>query len=170
MDQAYTFLPGNDECSPAARLFSETERWLQSEDVKQKEHGEIEALLMKEGMEILRLLFQGYLDGRAAREVKEEEVVGADGVSRPRGRRHCERHLETLPIATGIIEGACRHLINRMDLTGARWGLERAEAILKLRSLRSSGDLQEYWTFHLQEELKRNHESRYERSPWPLAA
>ena len=35
------------------------------------------------------------------------------------------------PIATGIVEGACRHLIkDRMDITGARWGLAGAEAIL----------------------------------------
>ena len=45
------------------------------------------------------------------------------------------------PIATGVIEGACRHLVkDRMDLTGARWGLEGAEAVLKLRALRSNGD------------------------------
>ena len=45
------------------------------------------------------------------------------------------------PIATGVIEGACRHLVkDRMDLTGARWGLDGAEAILKLRALRSNGD------------------------------
>src|SRR5450759_3027862 len=32
------------------------------------------------------------------------------------------------PIATGIIEGACRHIVKeRMDITGARWGLARAE-------------------------------------------
>ena len=31
-----------------------------------------------------------------------------------------------LPIATGVIEGACRHLVNdRMAITGARWGLQR---------------------------------------------
>ena len=35
------------------------------------------------------------------------------------------------PIATGIIEGACRHIVkDRMDITGARWGLNGAEAIL----------------------------------------
>jgi hypothetical protein len=40
------------------------------------------------------------------------------------------------------LEGACGHLVkDRMDITGARWGLERAEAILKLRSLKISGDL-----------------------------
>jgi hypothetical protein len=60
------------------------------------------------------------------------------------------------PIATGIIEGACRHLINdRLDITGARWGLERAEAILKLRSIKSSGDFEQYWTFHRQQYKQR---------------
>lgn len=68
-------------------------------------------------------------------------------------------------IATGVIEGACRHLVkDRMDLTGARWGLERAEAILKLRSLRSSGDFDEYWEFHKRKELERNHLSFFDRS------
>jgi hypothetical protein len=66
------------------------------------------------------------------------------------------------PIATGVIEGACRHLVkDRMDLTGARWRLQRAEAVLKLRSLRSSGDFEAYWRFHKEQELHRNHLSRY---------
>ena len=66
------------------------------------------------------------------------------------------------PIATGIIEGACRHLINdRMDLTGARWRLPCAEAVLRLRSILSSGDFDEYWSFHEEAEARRNHLSRY---------
>jgi len=65
---------------------------------------------------------------------------------------------EGLPIATGVIEGACRHLIkDRMDLTGARWRLKSAEAVLRIRSLRSSGDFEEYWAFHRAQEHKRNH-------------
>lgn len=50
---------------------------------------------------------------------------------------------EGLPIATGVIEDACRHLVaDRLDITGARWGrgLEGAEAILRLRSIITSGD------------------------------
>ena len=66
------------------------------------------------------------------------------------------------PIATGVIEGACRYLVkDRMDITGARWGLPGAEAILQLRSLRASGDFQEYWRYHEQMELERNHRSLY---------
>jgi hypothetical protein len=38
-------------------------------------------------------------------------------------------------------KGACRHLIvDRMDVTGARLSVSGAEGILRLRSLRSSGD------------------------------
>lgn len=66
------------------------------------------------------------------------------------------------PIATGIIEGACRHLINdRMDVTGARWRLPSAEAVLRIRSILSSGDFDEYWQFHEEAEAHRNHASRY---------
>jgi len=69
---------------------------------------------------------------------------------------------EGWPIATGVIEGACRHLVkDRMDITGARWGLDGAEAILKLRALISNGDFQQYWRFHLRQEHKRVHNARY---------
>ena len=75
------------------------------------------------------------------------------------------------PIATGVIEGACRHLVkDRMDLTGARWGLEGAEAILKLRALRSNGDFARYWRYHLAQERHRTHPSRYANGVIPHAA
>lgn len=76
---------------------------------------------------------------------------------------HFNRYLDQgLPIATGVIEGACRHLVkDRMDVTGARWSLSGAEAVLRLRALRSSNDFDEYWMFHEQCEYERNHKARY---------
>jgi hypothetical protein len=72
--------------------------------------------------------------------------------------RYDQALAQGLPIATGVIEGACRHLVkDRMDITGARWGLERAEAILKLRSLKVSGDLAAYLAFHFEQEHQRNY-------------
>jgi hypothetical protein len=60
------------------------------------------------------------------------------------------------PIATGVIEGACRHLIgDRLDITGARWGLQGAEAVLTLRAVITNGDFDEYWRFHLAREHQR---------------
>ena len=67
-----------------------------------------------------------------------------------------------LPIATGVIEGTCRHLVeDRMNLTGARWSLTGAEAVLRLRALRASEDFDAYWQFHEQQEHQRNHASHY---------
>ncbi len=68
------------------------------------------------------------------------------------------------------VEGACRHLVkDRMDITGARWGLDGAEAILKLRALIINGDFDQYWAFHLRQEHKLVHHARY-RDDCTLAA
>ena len=75
------------------------------------------------------------------------------------------------PIATGVIEGACRHLVkDRMDITGARWGLAGAEAVLKLRALRHNGDFEAYWRYHLLREFQRTYQDRYAPGTFPQAA
>jgi hypothetical protein len=74
------------------------------------------------------------------------------------------------PIATGIVEGACRHLVkDRMDITGARWGLAGAEAILKLRAIIANGDFDAYWRYHLTQERHHVHEARYHNHTIPAA-
>jgi len=74
-----------------------------------------------------------------------------------------------LPITTGAVEGACRYLVkDRMDITGARWGLDTAEAVLRLRGLAASGDLDDYFDFHEALELQRNHKSRYANDAPPV--
>lgn len=74
-----------------------------------------------------------------------------------------DRYLcQGFPIGTGVIEGACRHLVkDRMEVTGAKWRLEGAEAVLRLRALRSSNDFDEYWDFHESCEYRRNHKDLY---------
>jgi len=76
---------------------------------------------------------------------------------------HYDSHLsQGLPIATGVIEGACRYLVkDRMEVTGAKWRLAGAEAVLRLRALRSSHDFDEYWKFHEACEYERNHQASY---------
>jgi hypothetical protein len=65
------------------------------------------------------------------------------------------------PIGTGVIEGACRYLVkDRMERTGARWTLDGAEAVLRLRALWTNGDFEPYWAFHLHHEYERNHAAR----------
>lgn len=82
--------------------------------------------------------------------------------------RYQEALRDGLPIATGVIEGACRYVVkDRMDRTGARWTLNGAEAVLRLRAIRASKDFDEYWAFHLDQERARNHASRYEGAEIP---
>jgi hypothetical protein len=50
-----------------------------------------------------------------------------------------------------------------MDITGARWSLAGAEAVLRLRSLYISGDWDQYWRFHLELEHQRHHKALYRR-------
>jgi hypothetical protein len=74
------------------------------------------------------------------------------------------------PITTGVIGGACRHLVkDRIHITGARWGLAGAEAVLKLRTLISNGHFEEYWDYPVQREHLRFHAVRY-RETLALAA
>jgi hypothetical protein len=62
------------------------------------------------------------------------------------------------PVATGVIEGACRHIIgDRLCITGSRWGLDGAEAVLTIRAVIANGDFQDYWHYH----LEREHHQRY---------
>ena len=53
------------------------------------------------------------------------------------------------PIATGMIEGACRFVIeDRFGITGARWSPDGAEVILKLRAVVVNGDLDDYMSYY----------------------
>ena len=66
------------------------------------------------------------------------------------------------PISTGVVEGTCRHLINdRLDITGARWHLDSAEAILRIRALISSGDWHDYWAWHKSMAYHRDHAFKF---------
>ena len=62
-------------------------------------------------------------------------------VTNPPGRRLCIAHTPAL--------------LKRPGITGARWGLDGAEAILTLRAVISNGDFEEYWPFHLAREHQR---------------
>lgn len=106
---------------------------------------------------------------------KGPERAGADECARY--LKNKESHLDYAtalrkgwPIATGVIEGAARWLVkDRMDITGARWGLEGAEAVLKLRALTASGDFDAYWRYHLRREHERIHHAKY-RDSYIIAA
>ncbi|MEW6230062.1 MAG: ISKra4 family transposase, partial [Bacillota bacterium] len=87
-----------------------------------------------------------------------------------RNRKHMRYHTylaQGLPIASGSVEGACKNLIkDRMERSGMRWQIRGAEAMLKLRAIKLSGDMDEYWHFHVAEDQKR----LYGQTEWKVAS
>jgi hypothetical protein len=78
---------------------------------------------------------------------------------RNRGRMRYDEYLQQgWPIATGVVEGACKNLVkDRMERSGMRWTPTMAEAMLKLRAVYLSGDFEPYWAFHIAREHARLH-------------
>ena len=67
------------------------------------------------------------------------------------------------PIATGMIEGACRFVIeDRFGITGARWSPDGAEDILKLRAVVVNGDLDDYMRYYKNRYREERHLARYD--------
>ena len=67
------------------------------------------------------------------------------------------------PIATGMIEGACRFVIeDRFGITGARCGPPTApKSILKLRAIVVNGDLDDYMNYYKTRYSNEIHLNRY---------
>lgn len=83
-----------------------------------------------------RMMRQRDLDGTARREL--ETVCGYFENNLAR-MRYDEYLRSGYPIATGVIEGACRHLVkDRMERSGMRWTLDGAQAMLHVRAVLAS--------------------------------
>ena len=67
------------------------------------------------------------------------------------------------PIASGVIEGACRHFVkDRFELSGMRWTQEGAENLLRLRAVAENEDWDAYHDFR-----KRKRHTRLYDIPFP---
>jgi hypothetical protein len=72
------------------------------------------------------------------------------------------------PIATGMIEGSCRFVIeDRFGITGARWSPDGAEDILKIRAVVVNGDLDGYMNYYKTRYLNEIHLARYDPASIP---
>ncbi len=91
------------------------------------------------------------------RREKLRQVVGY--FRRNQARMHYDRYLARgWPIASGVIEGACRHLVkDRLEGTGMRWTKPGAESLLGLRSVYVNGDWEAYHGFHRQRAYRRRY-------------
>jgi hypothetical protein len=65
------------------------------------------------------------------------------------------------PIASGVIEGACRHIIkDRMEQGGMRWTLPGAQAMLNVRSVLASTESENFSRWRTADEAQRVHPHR----------
>jgi hypothetical protein len=76
---------------------------------------------------------------------------------RNRPYMHYDEYLaQGWPIGTGVIEGACRHLVkDRMEQSGMRWTKTGAQAVLDLRAVRLNGPWEAYGPFHRHQPQRR---------------
>jgi hypothetical protein len=88
-------------------------------------------------------------------------------------RMHYDEYLRAgYPIATGVIEGACRHVIkDRMERAGMRWRVPGAHAMLQLRAIRANADWRAFQDARIQYETARLYPHRHalQNSTWKLA-
>jgi len=70
--------------------------------------------------------------------------------------RYDEYLAKGYPIASGVIEGACRHLVkDRMERAGMHWTVPGAQAMLEVRSVYVSGQWEEYQAYRIARETER---------------
>jgi hypothetical protein len=81
----------------------------------------------------------------------------AEYFERNRGRMKYDEYLAAgYPIGSGVVEGACRHLVkDRMERTGMRWLPSGAQAMLDLRGTYLNGEWNAYWEYHVHHEDRR---------------
>jgi hypothetical protein len=126
-----------------------------------------------EATEFVRMRMLRVLQGKAKEVIADLRQVGADhglrGAKAARLRKLCkfmEKNLHRMrydkylragyPIATGVIEGACRHVIkDRMERAGMRWKVPGAEAMLELRTIAANGDWEQFQNYRIGYENRR---------------
>jgi hypothetical protein len=90
------------------------------------------------------------LRGQARKTV--EQVTGY--LERNRERLKYDEYLAAgYPIGSGVVEGACRHLVkDRLERAGMRWRRQGAQAMLDLRATYLNGEWEAFWTYHVEKE------------------
>jgi hypothetical protein len=105
-----------------------------------------------------RMASQRNLTGQARKDV----TTACNYFEKNAQRMRYDEYLQAgYPIASGVIEGACRHIIkDRMEQGGMRWTLAGAEAMLNVRSICASSEWEAFGTWRQAEEASRVHPHR----------
>jgi hypothetical protein len=110
-----------------------------------------EVLLVVRGLRVM-----GTKHGLKANKRKALEVL-CGYLERNAERMAYDRYLAAgYPIASGIIEGACRHVVkDRMERAGMHWTPEGAQAMLEVRSIFVSDCWAAFQEYRIRQETKR---------------
>jgi len=129
--------------------------------------------------EFVRKLVRGVLAGKSSKVIgnlrRRGTKQGLRGKKAKRLKQLCsflEKNLHRMrydeylragyPIATGVIEGACRHVIkDRMERAGMRWTVVGAQAMLQLRAICANDDWDAFQEFRVQYETARLYPYRH---------
>jgi hypothetical protein len=107
---------------------------------------------------------------RGAKRDKLRRLTGFLEKNLPR-MRYDEYLAAGYPIASGVIEGACRHVVkDRLERSGMRWKVPGAQAMLALRTIRTNGDWEPFQDFRVRRETQRlyPHADTFATISWPL--
>ena len=120
----------------------EAHQWVE-ERLKRLLEGKVDAVIR--GMRYQAT--QRSLKGQKRKTVREAAAY----FERNRDRMKYDKYLKAgYPIGSGVVEGACRHLVkDRMERTGMRWLPSGAQAMLDLRATYLNGDWNASWNFHV---------------------
>jgi len=89
---------------------------------------------------------------RGSRRKAMREVINYFDGNRSR-MRYDEYLAAGYPIGSGVIEGACRHLVkDRLERAGMRWHPDGAQAMLDLRATYLNGEWEAFWAYHVEQE------------------
>jgi hypothetical protein len=99
--------------------------------------------------EVITDLTQIAVDPKTSKTARQVLISVAAYYERNQAYMHYDRYLAAgWPIASGVIEGACRHLVkDRCELSGMRWTQAGAEALLRLRSVAENGDWERFHAY-----------------------
>ena len=165
-DRQGEYLPGNVIC--ILDLFHVMERlwkaaWCFFDEATQKREAhqwvEKELRMLLEGKVgcvvggLRQMITKRGLKGTRRKTVSE--VVGY--FERNRARMKYDEYLVAgYPIGSGVVEGACRHLVkDRLERTGMRWQPDGAQAMLNLRATYLNEEWDSFWAYHVEQEDER---------------
>jgi len=134
-------------------------------------------LLLHGGVKHLVVGFRYRAEESALTSAERQRVERVCGYfeTHPHRMRDDEYLAAGYPIASGVIEGACRHVVkDRWERTGMHWTIPGAQAMLKLRCVAINEQWDEFTQFRIQRETERLYPERKAHEtlewPWPEAA